>query len=319
MNLEDLLWFTRALRPSPFALVPERQSEESFEWIKRPAEGLLEGDVYTDGSLMDNEPALGGRCRALGWAFVILGLDGGVVAAARGCPPAWIDTIYGAELWAVQMVVIRMLPGAARVITDCASVKIGCEQGQKWTTAPGRVYARVWAVVHATGDDGDLSTPVVWMPAHTSQWQVGEAFKSDGTTLSDKDREANDLVDRFAKVAAAGRRVRERIRAAILKSASQVTDMAKWVAAVTMQANHYKLADGSHIRDSEADRAGKRKRAGHKRPCGDAGDTALLMAERLFKMPRLAALRQRVLARAQLPSREASDGDPSPPGNGGEV
>ena len=68
-----------------------------------PTDGLLEGDVYTDGSLMDNEPAPEGSCRALGWSFVILGPDGEVVAAARGCPPAYIDTIYG---WAVQMVVI---------------------------------------------------------------------------------------------------------------------------------------------------------------------------------------------------------------------
>ena len=98
------IWFTRALRRSPLWRVPSRDALESFEWIKRPPDGLLQGDVYTDGSLMDNEAALEGSCVALGWSFVILGLAGDVVAAARGCPPGYVDTIYGAELWAVQMV-----------------------------------------------------------------------------------------------------------------------------------------------------------------------------------------------------------------------
>ena len=53
---QEFLWFTRALRRSPLGKVPARDQHESFEWVERPVDGLLEGDVYTDGSLIDNEP-----------------------------------------------------------------------------------------------------------------------------------------------------------------------------------------------------------------------------------------------------------------------
>eukprot|EP00973_Karenia_brevis_P012661 1717307-Karenia_brevis.AAC.1 len=68
-----------------------------------------------------------------------------MVAAAKGCPPTWISTIYGAELWAVQMVAVRAMPGAAKIIADCQSVQLDCHRGHKWATAPHRLYARVWA------------------------------------------------------------------------------------------------------------------------------------------------------------------------------
>ena len=86
---------------------------------------------------MDNEAALEGGCVALGWSCVILRLAREVIAAARGCPPGYVDTIYGAELWAVQMVVIRAFPGSVRVLIDCESVRLGCQQGKKATTAAG--------------------------------------------------------------------------------------------------------------------------------------------------------------------------------------
>ena len=156
-------------------------------------------------------------------------------------------------------------------------------------------------MVHSTGDDGNISTPVLWMPAHTARWQIGAGVRSDGAALSDKDREGNDLADRFAKVAAAGRRVREATRSAILESASDVMDMAKCIAAVTVRANHYQLADGAHIRDSQADNAAKSKRRGLKRHRRDCGDVGVPVTERLLKLPRLAALREWILAKGPQP------------------
>ena len=41
--------------------------------------------------------------QALGWAFTIMTQDGEWVAAAHGLPPKWVDTIQGAELWAILM------------------------------------------------------------------------------------------------------------------------------------------------------------------------------------------------------------------------
>ena len=49
--------------------------------------------------------------------------DGEIAAAAHGRPPGWVDTSYGAELWAVQMVVTLVLPGSARVLVECEAVR----------------------------------------------------------------------------------------------------------------------------------------------------------------------------------------------------
>eukprot|EP00973_Karenia_brevis_P002447 330194-Karenia_brevis.AAC.1 len=68
------------------------------------------------------------------------------------------------------------------------------------------------------------------MPAHTALWQVGVARKSDGSALSSLDRRANDLADRGAKAAAAGRRVARTTREDILAEAGEVAVMAKWIA-----------------------------------------------------------------------------------------
>ena len=65
------------------------------------------------------------------------------------------------------------------------------------------------------------------MPAHTVLRQVGIAVKSDGTLLSEVDRDANALADRGAKVAATSRRVVESIGSEIIREAQKVADMAQ--------------------------------------------------------------------------------------------
>ena len=77
--------------------------------------------------------------------------------------------------------------------------------------------------------------------------------------------------------------------------------MAVWIAQVTLEANAFKLHDV--IRDSMAERVSrkkcitcKRRRVQEPEPCP---------AERLLKAPRLAALRERVLARLAQPVHEA--------------
>ena len=106
---------------------------------------------------------------------------------------------------------------------------LASRQSSKQTMAPGNVYARVWAVVHATGYQGDLQIPVVWMPAHTALCQIGVATKRDGTVLSVLDRDANELADRGTRAAAIGRRVADDIRTTLLTEAREVMEMAKWI------------------------------------------------------------------------------------------
>ena len=167
----------------------------------------------------------------------------------------------------------------------------------KWATAPGRIFARVWAVIYAAGDAGE-STPVIWMPAHTAAWQVGSALRSDGVPLTQENRDANEAADKFAKQSARGRRVTEGIRASILESASEVRDMAVWIARVTLEANAFKGPDGACLRDSQADRALRRKRLPRKRPRVQEPQPEVSLTERLLKVPRLAAVKARILARS---------------------
>jgi hypothetical protein len=68
-----------------------------------------------DGSLID---ASGESYQALGWAFIAIDDDGEILAAAFGVPPKWVDSIQGAELWAVRMALQSvLLPN--KLYTDC--------------------------------------------------------------------------------------------------------------------------------------------------------------------------------------------------------
>ena len=93
-------------------------------------------------------------------------------------------------------------------------------------------------------------------------------------------------------------RVREWIRASILESASEVRDMAVWIARVTLEANAFKGPDGACLRDSQADRALRRNRISRKRPRALEPQPEVSLTERLMKAPRLAAVRARILARS---------------------
>ena len=108
--------------------------------------------VFTDGSLLDGRMQSG--CQALGWAFVIIGPDGEMFAAAFGVPPEWVDTIQGAELWAVQMALLHA-PFPDRLYTDCDSVRSGVSRSVEWTHSSKRKYARIWIVVSSQLDDAD--------------------------------------------------------------------------------------------------------------------------------------------------------------------
>ena len=114
----------------------------------------------------------------------------------------------------------------------------------------------VWAVVNDTA--GPMQ--VVWMPAHTAAHDVGVRVKSDGTLLTAVDRRANDLADKLAKAAAAGRRFQEEVRRRLREEADQVTEMAVWLARVTVHANRFPVGPRETVRDSLAAVRGARSK-----------------------------------------------------------
>ena len=96
---EVAVW-SRGLTPAQQPVRLADEHSDSLRWAVRPVDGWLSGKVYTDGSMIDGSPYLDGSCRRLGWSIVALDQDGNVTASAYGTPAAWIDTVYGAELWA---------------------------------------------------------------------------------------------------------------------------------------------------------------------------------------------------------------------------
>jgi len=116
---EDEVWLTKAIRPLPDMTEYLNKDDESFVWDVDPDDNLLTGyRLYTDGSLVDGNPRYPGQMGKLGWAFVTLDGAGTVVAAASGQPPWWVDSIQGAELWALFMAA-RSVAFGCTFVTDC--------------------------------------------------------------------------------------------------------------------------------------------------------------------------------------------------------
>ena len=92
--------------------------EGTLVWDVRPEDGVLPSDcvVYTDGSMIDGPTKSISR---VGFGFVAYDGDGNVVAKAYGTPPAWIDTVPGAETWAVAEAMRHSVPGIASGLIAC--------------------------------------------------------------------------------------------------------------------------------------------------------------------------------------------------------
>ena len=153
----------------------------------------------------------------------------------------------------------------------------------------------------SASDDGQSPINILRMPAHTAEHEVGVRCKSDGTKLSQSDRKANAKADLLAKEAAGVNRVPKWIRDRIFNDAGQVSEMAVWIARVTQFANHFPLED-RYIRDSSADSSLRKRRVSTKRKCQffnevDSATASINQVERVIKCPRLAAVRERLLAR----------------------
>ena len=187
---------------------------------------------------------------ALGWAFVAFDPQGKVVAVAYGVPPSWVDTIQGAELWAVQMVLASM-PLPQRIFTDCKTVQVGVRSSAQWASSAKRRYARIWTVVHAGLDGGDEAHRVVWMPAHTSRDRIGEAKCGDGSVVDEHMWSANQLADLLAKRGAAQVAHSAAFIGGIASKAKLVTELAIYIGRLTHEANQHRGQDGVVYADAQ--------------------------------------------------------------------
>ena len=79
-------------------------------------------------------------------------------------------------------------------------------------------------------------TYISWMPAHTARADVLRRRLGNGQLLTERDREGNEAADQLAKAAVSVHRVPCDIRPASEEQEQQVSEMARWVAQVTLAA-----------------------------------------------------------------------------------
>ncbi len=178
----------------------ESLDEGTFQWAVRPKSDDLPllATFYTDGSAYDSYSRRMCRC---GWSFVAVDAEANVIAAAHGVPPKWVDSIPGAEAWALIQAANVACPGSVYK-SDCLSVLKAVRAGPTKSTAHDRPLARVMGRLLATFDGDDEAATLVWLPGHSTSADVGRAALSDGTLLTATDHAMNARADGLANAAA---------------------------------------------------------------------------------------------------------------------
>ena len=236
----------RGLMRSPVHVVPPPSQVDTFTWDVEPPDGTVDGVCYSDGSLLDGPTELLGRC---GWSFVVLNRHRRIAAAAYGLCPPWVTTIPGAEAWALFQAGSRAEPGT-KYRVDCKSVVDLLHAGPLVATASSRPLARLFRLLFTVFDDISVHE-IVWMPAHTSEADVGRLSLGDGSKLSAHDRDANGCADELAKAAVEAHRVPLEVRKTISACEQKQTQLAIWIANATLLANN---AEVQPTRDTAASR-----------------------------------------------------------------
>ena len=184
--------FARGLLPHPRSIVPAASEEGTVAWYQRPATGLLEGTVFTDGSVLGVNQ---GVPRA-GWAAVQVDANGACVAAVYGsvprseCPS---QSIADAEDYALAMLGTYSI-APLEVYVDRQQTVDDAVGGRVAGCSARHPRAHLWVRYFAAFDDGDIA--VRKTRAHATLADVHRGV----TTHSE--RRANGLADQFAKLGA---------------------------------------------------------------------------------------------------------------------
>ena len=171
-----------------------------MDWESRPEDWIIPAGstIYTDGSMIDGPTRTLSR---VGFGFAGYDEEGNVIAKAFGTPPAWIDTVPGAEAWAVVEALRNSVPGII-IWSECLSVVNRFKAGRKSATASKVRLARLWSIIFDLCEDlpqHQRAGMLNWIPAHTAEWTVGSKRKGDGSKLTKTDREGNAAADLLAK------------------------------------------------------------------------------------------------------------------------
>ena len=128
-------------------------------------------------------------------------------------------------------------------MTDCLGLRHTAARGAHAATAAMKHLARVWTGI-AAALDGDIqrlidSKTLIWMPAHRTASDIGNALKSNDSPVTAREWRANRLVDGLAKLAA-GDGAAPKATIALIDSAEiLVRHSAAQLAVATYNANHH--------------------------------------------------------------------------------
>ena len=231
--------------------LPKRKKSkvETFNWHVKPVSVPVTGSVYPDGSFLDGISVELGRG---GWAFVVIDADGGVVAAAYGVPPPWIQGIEGAEAWALFQSLLVTIPPLCRYWPDCLPVHLAIQKGPQVAEDPKNVLARVHGMILTALEDASLSL-IGWMPSHLTLGDLDFqlAVKSDGSLVNVRGLQGNKLADELAKRGVEHHRVASSDVKVWKAKVEEVRSRAMWIGTATAEANDFASFP---FKDSEASR-----------------------------------------------------------------
>ena len=91
----------------------------------------------------------------------------------------------------------------------------------------------------------------MWIPAHTSEHDIGIKLIGNGRKLTAVDRDSNSLADRLAKLAVEEHRVPPAVLSAVNKHYALQENLVRWIGMAGVLANH---SEGTPVRDTEASR-----------------------------------------------------------------
>ena len=182
--------FARGLLPDPRGILPrpKRADQLTVQWVNRPADGVLTGTLFLDGSgLHGRYPAL----RRAGWSIVQVDAESQLQAAVYGAVP-WDDcpsqTARDGEDYAVAMLpLVAVMPFEAYI--DCAgtisAIRSPHKSGNDTRSTRVNLWSRVWAAFEE-----------IWACKTKAHASIADVHRGVTTFW---ERRGNDNADRLAK------------------------------------------------------------------------------------------------------------------------
>ncbi|CAK0836444.1 unnamed protein product, partial [Prorocentrum cordatum] len=218
-------------------LAGARSDAMAVMWCNRPADGLLGGRLYLDGSALDPEHE---SLRRAGWSIVQCDSDGNLECAVYGsvrldlCP---FQTAKDGEDFAVWMLSRFLGPSVEEILIDCASTVSCLTLGKKYATAANKPNAHLWEGIYASLDVDTLK--VTKVAAHCTARDV-----LDGK-ITEADLRGNGHADRWAKAGAGLHRTSLVARREFFGTMEVVRELSCWVAQASL------IWQGIEVKDCE--------------------------------------------------------------------